>query len=178
MTFRNQMTPQQIVAIGIRFFAVYIVFQSLEYLVTIPNSMENTNLNSKAYLAYGIGSFGVLAALFCWFFPLSIANRIVPRTRFENHLNLQAFEAVRAGGSLIGLWLFATALPSILWFFFSIAANAGPNQSIFGALDTESKIRIAFHVVQLVLAYVLIFKSHLFAALATEQIETPKDQND
>ena len=169
------MTPQQIVAIGIRFFAVYIVFQSLEYLVSIPNGMKNTNLDSQAFLAYGIGAFGVIVALLCWFFPLSIANRIVPRTRFENHLNLQAFDAVRAGGSLIGLWLFATSLPSILWFFFSGAANAGPNQSIFGALDTESKIRIAFYSVHLVLAYVLIFKSHIFAAIATKQIETLKE---
>jgi hypothetical protein len=171
------MTPQQIVAVGIRFFAIYVTFQSLQYLIYIPAGIANTNLASQSYISYAFGILGVIAALLFWFFPLSVANRIVPRTRFENHVNLQAFEAVRAGGSLIGLWLFATSMPSILWFLFSGAANASGSQSIFGALDTESKIKIAFYSVHLVFAYVLIFKSHIFAALATKQIELPNSQS-
>ena len=169
------MTPQQIVAVGIRFFAIYVAFQSLQYLIYIPAGIANTNLASQSYVSYAFGVFGLIAAIVFWGFPLFIANRIVPRTRYENYLNLQAFDAVRAGGSLIGLWLFATSMPSILWFLFSAAANSSGNQSIFGALDTESKIKVAFYSVHLVLAYVLIFKAHIFAAMATKQIETIKE---
>lgn len=137
--------------------------------------MANTNLASQAYVAYGFGVLCLLAAFLLWCFPMATANRIVPRTGFGNRLELRAFDAARVGGSLIGLWFFANAIPGILWFLFRGAAYAtGPGQSIVGALAIEDKIRLAFYAVQLVLSFALIFKSHVFASIATRKTETPE----
>jgi hypothetical protein len=160
------MNPQQIVALGVRFFAVFAVLHSVDYLIRIPAGMKNTNLEMQACVSYGFGAICLLIALLLWFFPLAMANRILPRTGLQNRLNLQAFYAARVGGSLIGLWLFANAMPGVLWFLFLGAASSTTSQSIVGALVTEDKVKLAYYAAQLLLAFVLIFKSHLFAPIA------------
>lgn len=136
--------------------------------------MTNTNLASQAYVSYGFGALCLLVALFLWVFPMAAANRIVPRTSFENRLNLQAFDAARVGGSLIGLWLFANAMPGVLWFLFLGAASSTTSQSIVGVLVTEDKVKLAYYAAQLLLSFILIFKSHFFAFIAMRNNEDPE----
>lgn len=102
----------------------------------------------------------------------------MPAQRVCGLFNLQAFDVAIVGGSLVGLWFLATAIPSVLWFLFRGAAFATiPGQSIFGALATDDKIRLAYYVAQLLLAFVLIFKSHVFASIATRNMEDPKSDD-
>src|SRR5690606_12681255 len=124
------MTPQQIVALGVRFFSIFVALQSIEYILKIPNEIANTNLANHAYVSYAIGASYLSAALLLWIFPLFIANRIVSKSEYTNTVNLQAFDAARVGSGLIGLWLLATGLPSISWFIFRGATYAATNQSI------------------------------------------------
>jgi hypothetical protein len=165
------MNPQQVVALGVRFFAVFAALHSVDYLIRIPSGMKNTNLEMQAYVSYGFGAICLMVALLLWLFPMAMANRILPRTGLQNRLNLGAFDAARVGGSLIGLWLFANAMPGVLWFLFLGAASSTTSQSIVGALGTEGKVKLAYYAVQLLLAFVLIFKSHLFAAIAMGKSE-------
>lgn len=160
------MTPNQIVALGVRLFSVFVLFEAFEYLAHIPAQIANTNLASYSYVSYSFGALGVTVALLLWFFPLATANCIVPKATAEHRLDLHAFDAARVGCSLIGLWLFASALPAILWFSFRGVTYSVSSQSMIGSLDAEDQIRLAYYSVQLVLSFFLVFKSHLFASLA------------
>ena len=168
----------QIVGLGIRLFAIFVAIQSFEYLIRLPAGFNNTNPATYADASYGIGTLILVVALLLWIFPLAIANRLTPKIGVENKVNLQAFDVARVGSSLIGLWFLATAIPGVLWFLFRGAAFATtPGQSIFGALATDDKIRLAYYAAQLLLSFVLIFKSHVFASIATRNMEILKNDD-
>lgn len=170
------MTPQQIVALGVRLFAVFVALQGADYLIKIPLGMANTNLAGQVWVSLVGGAICLLVATLLWFFPMVVAHRIVPRTAHDNRLRLQPFEAARAGSCLIGLWLLAASIPGMLWYVFMGVASASAGESIVGALDGDQKVRLAYFAVQLVLSFVLVFKSHLFASIAVGKGEAQDDE--
>jgi hypothetical protein len=168
------MTPQQIIGVGIRLFAVMLALSTLTYIATIPHELAQSGSRYAGYAYLGVGVY-LLAAALLWFFPMSIANRIVPRTRFENRISLQALEAARVGCSLIGLWLLAKTLPSVVWLLFNLLAYSG-HDSLFRSLSEDLKYGLLSAVVQGVLALVLIFRSGDFAALVIREKKQPADE--
>lgn len=157
------MTPQQIVGLGLRVFALILISFCIKYLVLLPASMRENLMGSQAYLSYAIGLVGVILALVCWFFPLVIANFLIPRTRFENHINIQPLEVARVGTGLIGLWVLATGMPNFIWLIFLGVISATSGESAFSTYLPEEKADFVFHFCQFLIAYVLIFKSGLIA---------------
>jgi hypothetical protein len=126
--------------------------------------MNANGLGSEDYISYVTGGGYFFLAALLWFFPMAIAHRILPRTRFENHMNLQAFEAALVGCSLIGLWLAVSVLPALVWFLFSRFVNLG-DHSFFGSLNSKEKLEFVFYLAELGFAFFLIFGAHLFAQL-------------
>lgn len=165
------MNLQQMVALGIRVFAVYVAIHSVKFLVSIPSEIADTNLASDVYISYGFGAVILLIAVLLWFFPMTLAHRIIPSTLDQSRVNLQAFDLVRAGASLIGLWLFANAMPAIIWFLFTGVYSARDNQSFIGVLSPSEKIALAWRAAQVALSFLFIFKSHYFASIAMRNIQ-------
>jgi len=165
------MNLQQMVALGIRVFAVYAAIHSVKFLVGIPSEIADTNLASDVYISYGFGAVILLMAILLWFFPMTLAHRIIPPALDESRVNVQAFDLVRAGASLIGIWLFASAMPAIIWFLFTGVSSARDNQSFIGVLSPSDKIALAWRVAQVTLSFLFIFKSHLFASIAMRDIK-------
>ena len=159
------MTPQQIIAIGIRLVATFLAFFSLRYLFALPASMASNNLAAQAYIAYITGGAALVLAAALWFFPMAIAHRIVPRTSHGNVVKLQAIEAARVGCALIGLWFLVSVLPAFVWFFFSRLASPGTG-SLYGLLTPAERFEFWFYLAEIALAMFLIFGSSVFARLA------------
>lgn len=166
------MTPQQIVGLTVRIFAIFVALHSGKYLVGLPLSLTGMGTANASLISYGFGVFGFIIAALLWLFPMVVAGRIPPKTRFENHLNVQALDAARVGCSLIGLWFLANAIPSMLWYLFRTSISISSSSSIMEMLSPEEKTYIFFYATQIVLAYVLIFKSHLFASIVMRKIES------
>lgn len=159
------MTPQQIVALGIRLVSIVAAILCVRYLAWALSMANQPGLAPYVIrLSYLVGALGVVATVCLWFFPMVIAHKIVPRTRFENHLKLGLLDAARVGCCLIGLWFFVQALPNILWFFFAALANAG-EQSFIASLDESERITLAMYMCQIAIAATLVFKSDWFAKL-------------
>jgi hypothetical protein len=169
------MTPQQIVALGIRLLALLVGFYSLRFLLFLPASMNSTNLANQVHISYIIGTLALLAAALFWFFPMVIAHRILPRTRFDTQLNLQAFEAARVGCSLIGLWFAVSVAPNLIWFLFSTLVNSA-EQPFFRSLNADDRMTFVFYLVEFALALILIFRSHIFARIVASQRVEEKGQ--
>ena len=159
------MTPQQIVALGIRLVSILVALLSVRYLVSVPSMASVPGFNPGVVrLSYLFGGGCMAVAAFMWFFPMVIAHKMLPRTKFENNLKLNLLDAARVGCSLIGLWFFAQALPNVLWFFFASLTNAG-EQSFIASLDEGQRITLVMYLSQLAIAATLIFKSDWFAKL-------------
>ena len=165
------MTPQQIVALGIRLLAIAILVFSVKYLISVPLNTGGSGLDpSVISMSYIVGGVCVLVAVLLWLFPMAIAHKIVPRTRFDNYLTLNAHEAARVGCSLVGLWLLAQTIPNALWFLFAALATPG-EQSFLRSLNVSQRTTLAFYTCQLVLSTLLILKSDWFAHLTLRKSE-------
>jgi len=168
------MTPQQIVALGVRLAALLVGFYSVRFLVLYPVSMRSTNLADQVHISFILGACALLLAIFFWVFPMAIAHRILPRTKYANHLNLPVFEAARVGCSLIGLWFALSVVPGLVWILFTNLVNS-TGQSLFRSLSAEDRATFLFYLAELALAVFLIFRSHVFARIVVGK-STPKEE--
>lgn len=173
------MTPQQLIGLGVRLFATWLVISSIAYFVAIPGQLSNSPglASGASAVSYAIAVGYVLGALLLWFFPMAVAHRLVPRTQYDNRLSFQAQELARVGCSLMGLWVFAKTLPTLTWFFFRGFLVAGSTSS-FSALDPQAKFDIAVAAFELAFAVVLMVKAGTFAKIVVPQPPSPPAPND
>jgi hypothetical protein len=166
------MTPQQLVGLGSRLFALWLALTSVgaiaSFLVAPMPEGAPKGLGLSMWIAYLLGA----AAL--WFFPMAVAHRILPRTSHTNAMSAGAFEIARAGACLIGLWLFVKTLPGAAWYIFRMAAVTSAGAAI-EAFNTDAKVDMAVIIFQLVLAGILILKAESFARLAVSSAGSTED---
>jgi hypothetical protein len=160
------MTAQQLLGTGIRLFAVWLVLTSLAYFTSIPDALVASPEGSSATtMARLIGGVYVLVACLLWWFPMFVAHALLPRTRHTDKLSAQGQDLARVGCSLLGLWLLAKALPSLVWFVLRAFMLAAMSSSTFSALTSEAKLELAVAAFECAFALIVIFKSGRFARL-------------
>jgi len=156
------MTPQHIVALGIRLFAVWLWLSSIRYLSSVPLYIASTgDIAEKVYQAYLVAGAYLLAGLLLWFFPLATAHKLIPSARMDDKFKLDATSISKVGCALMGLWLLTKSIPGIVGTFITLSLN---NVSIRG-LDAVSQAEFGIYLCNLVLALLFIFKSETFAAI-------------
>jgi hypothetical protein len=158
------MTPQQFVGLGVRLFAIWIASENVGFLFSISSSLKAMNQSDKALYAYMMGGWWLLLAILLWFFPMWIAHKLIPRTRFENMLDLHTLEVARVGCGLLGLWLLIVQLRAFLWYFFVGVLSMG-NDSFVRSLSQNEKVGLAVAIVQAAFAIALMLFSASFARL-------------
>lgn len=157
------MTPQQIIAIAIRLFAIWIGIMTIPYFTTIPYAMSQQT-GQAMWGSYVVAVVYLLIAVVLWFFPMSIAHRLIPKTQFENKIEASALEVARVGCCLFGLWLLIHSGPGLVFYILRISMVAD-GITMDKSLPTGMKLDIAFYLSQLVIALILVFKSGTIANL-------------
>jgi hypothetical protein len=165
------MTPQQLLGVGVRLFAIWMALNSVAYFTSVPMTMNSMpELGGAVAIAYLIGAAYVLGAWALWCFPLVIAQFLLPKTKLGNHLSLNAHELARVGSSLIGLWVFAQVMPQLVRFVFRAFVTTNQDAS-FSTLDAVQKLNLAVAVFELVFAAFLVTKSRVFAGLVVPEVK-------
>jgi hypothetical protein len=108
----------------------------------------------------------MVVALLLWLFPMTVAHRIIPRTKFDDTLSVPAFEAARVGCALLGLWFLLSYAPSLLGFLIR-ALLAPSSASFFAELELDTKVDLAVYLLEVVVAFVLIVRAASFASLVS-----------
>lgn len=162
------MTPQQMVGISIRLFAVWLALKSVAYFTSIPAVLSHNPEWDLPIWSYVIGAVFIAAAFCLWFFPMAVAHKLLPRTNFQSHGAFDALDLARVGSSLIGLWLLAKALPTLAWYLFRSYLMV-QTESSFSALDANAKLELAVTFFEVILALVLIVKAQVFARIVFPQ---------
>ena len=167
------MTPQQLVGLGIRLFAIWLAIASLAYWVTIPSALAANNLGNNV-ISYAIGAAYVVAALLFWLFPMAIAHKLLPRTHYQNQNRLTAepHELAKVGAALLGLWLITKAAPALVWLIFRsfLFTESG---SAFSSIAPDAKLDLSIALFQLLLAVALIAKAGAFAQIVIPVAAAP-----
>lgn len=163
------MTPQQIVGIAVRMFSVWLAVLAIPYLSSIPHLLFQIDNDSGATTSVFIGVAYLVAAAVVWLFPLSISNKLVPRTHFENRLQTRPDEVATVAIAILGLWKLIDATPDLVSYLFQAHLNA-PEGSIFSGLGAKGKADVAFILLEVVIALVFLLKAHAIAKLIAKQI--------
>jgi len=165
------MTPQQIVGIAVRLFAVWLVIYGFASFNNALVGSLTTGREGEIATAYTIGGLCLLAAFFLWLSPIFVAHKLIPRTQHTNYLSFNnGRELARVGCALIGLWLFAEGFLSLVGIAFWVGVGAP-------ALDgTNKSWMILFALFEMLFAVLLINKAGLFARFVVPETKAlPKD---
>ena len=163
------MTPQQFVGLSVRIFAIWLVISSFQYTSLIPFNLLANEMKKEALVSSVIGIVYLIAALIIWIFPMAVANKLIPKTHFENRFNTRPDEVASVAISILGLWKIVTTVPALTSYLFQAYLNAG-EPSLFSALDTFGKTDVFFMAIEIVIASVLLIKARRIAAIITKQV--------
>jgi hypothetical protein len=105
-------SPLQILSVALRLFAVWLGIQALR---TLP-SFFLVRADSASGFAYALFLFTLSAVLglALWFFPNSIARKLLPPETSQPAPVSTVDTWLAVGCSLIGLWLVCTILPQLV----------------------------------------------------------------
>ncbi|TXI47388.1 MAG: hypothetical protein E6Q50_13960 [Lysobacter sp.] len=154
----DPMSREDFVAIASRLFSVYLLFQCvgmLPNLVTMASQSGGDALWLALYALVAALAFGACAVL--WFFPLTIARKLLPVMREpRSEQQLDASIAMSIGLTLLGVWFFAQAFAdAVYWFSLLLISQRMPDMSFVLAADQVASICAT--VAELVVAVWLLF---------------------
>ncbi len=154
------MTPQQIVGLCVRLFAVWLVVSGLQ-MIGYGFALEAQPNQEPTLVPFGIAAVLFIVALALWFFPMVVAHKLIPRTHFENVLRVSAPESAVVACVVLGLWLFAArALPALAQYF-SIAALLLKNHQPLSEAGVWNLARLVEGVIELIVALVFTLKARV-----------------
>lgn len=154
-------TPQQIVGIGIRLLALLIAIR-FAYILCMVFAYPDAQGNA---LTFALALAGCIVAVLLWVFPMTVAHRIIPRTRHDNVVNGNVFQLARVGACLIGLGYGAHALTNLCAFaYFATVVTATDGRSFFSAIGPARTGQLVILLAELVIAIVISKQAAWFAA--------------
>ncbi len=161
------MTPQQIVAIGVRLFAVWLALTSITFFNITPATMEITGVKFDPN-NYWFGAVHIVAALLLWFMPMAVAHKLLPRTQYENTMQAARVDLARVGCALMGLWLVARETPNLLWVIWKAMLLTG-TPSLVSGFSAETKIELGVSACVLAIGLLFVFKASIFARIVVPE---------
>jgi hypothetical protein len=150
------MTNAQVVALGVRLFSIWLAL----YLVRHVPAMWSLNTqqfpDSGAAAAVVIVSFILIAvAVSLWFFPLTVARKLIPKATLDQPTPLPIDQLQSAGFCLLGLWVLTEAVPRSVYITFIVYHSTRPNAMV--ALEPHNYAAIAQTVIELAVGLWLLF---------------------
>jgi len=127
------MTPHQVVAVAVRLFAAWLliaVFRNAASFAFLPRSEVPGFWVAATFLALAVLLVGIL-----WFFPLSIARKVLSQESAKAEASATPDMWLAMGCALIGLWLLTSALPSLVFNTYApIYSNSSSSDESLGRL--------------------------------------------
>jgi len=124
------MTPLQTIVVAVRLFAIWL---GLWLFAEVPATLSYFRWSSEgpglAISAAGASAAIAATALFLWFFPVTVARKLLPGTVPEEPAPAASpQEWFLVGARLIGLWTLTRALPALVfqiaYFYWSVNHDA------------------------------------------------------
>ena len=154
------MTPQQIVGLASRLMAVWIAILSLQSFLVAEALYQRSEAGLASYTVAGV--YLVFAALL-WLFPMFIAHRLVPRTRFDDVLRLPVQQTVVVACIVLGLVVITMrALPGLAHYASLAIFVIGSGQTL-SVMDPSQNLRGLVSLLELLVGLFLCFKASAIA---------------
>lgn len=150
------MTPQQIVGMAAKLFAIWllvIAFQMAAAGLAIKNQLPD----SAPFLLYLLPALPLVLAILLWLFPMTVADKLVPRTQDSNIVRTPAREVTAIAAVIIGIWILIGSIPT---FITSLGLFLSFGQGMMDAMyfTPERSWNLLGVSLQCVVALILVFK--------------------
>jgi hypothetical protein len=111
------MSPQQVVAVGARLLAVWLFAhlpgQVYQFYALLVSGVDALSASLRFFAGIAL-VFEVLLILALWFFPLTIARKLLRSSSEEHPIPSSPDMWLGIGCALIGLWLLTSAVPALV----------------------------------------------------------------
>jgi hypothetical protein len=157
------MTPQQFVGLAVRLFAIWLALSSLQ-MFGVGSGVENQPGLEPSNIPYALGAVIVLVSVTLWFFPMVVAHKLIPKTKFDNALRLPGEDIVVVSCIIFALWLFVVKVLPGVAYYISLLAIMVKNQQHFSDYEQFHFLRLGPLAIYIVVATLLAMKPHKISA--------------
>ncbi|MDR2876303.1 MAG: hypothetical protein LBV44_10325 [Methylobacillus sp.] len=175
------MTPQQIVGLAVRLVSVLLALWSLQMLLNGIEAIKRYNIESSYWMVLFVTVFiGIVAAILLWFFPMRVAHKLIPRTRYDNVLQVPANTVVPIACIVLSLWLIVNNIVPMIGQYLSVLLPVVLfDTTQWTGLDIKkfSLQKLVPLALYIVTAFVLATKSHKISAFLLPKTADKKSEN-
>jgi hypothetical protein len=145
------MTGAQLVGLGVRLFAIWLVVYVLRYIPGVwrfsaSAASVGTESTNAVIVAVTIAILALAAGL--WFFPLTVASKLLPPTAKTDQAHIPIEQVQSVGFSLLGLWVLTSAVPDSFYWVFMTYQSSRPNSILeLGSSDYAYVVTTAVELV-------------------------------
>jgi hypothetical protein len=142
------MTPTQSIAVGVRLFAIWLLWYGLT-MTSITYFKAREGNQDTALLTFAFGA--ILIALMClslWLFATFLARRILPKQSDAPSTPSVFEDWFSVGCSLIGVWSLSKAIPALSSYLIVNYLGQKMYPSSF-SVNLDWPLHVAFNVFQL-----------------------------
>src|SRR5262245_25934546 len=104
------MTPQQIVGMAAKLFAIWLLVIAFQ-MAAAGLALKNQLGDAAPIVLYLMPALPLVLAILLWLFPMTIADKLVPRTQDSNIVRTPAREATAIASVIIGIWILIRSIP-------------------------------------------------------------------
>jgi hypothetical protein len=156
------MTAQQAVGLAGRLFAIWLALGAFQSWA-VARALHAEGALDGSWLPYSLPAIYWIAAVMLWFFPLSIAHRLVPRTRFQDRMALPSQQVVVVACVVLGLAvILLRALPALAAYVVTASLWIAAGQPI-SAMDAEQHVNAWVGAIQLAVGLAFVLKADALA---------------
>jgi hypothetical protein len=135
-------TPQQIVALALRLFAVWVGIQALAWVPGLFGTGMSGSQSANVYVSFML-AVNIVIILVLWFFPRTIAGKLLPTHDTQSQPSPTADTWLAIGCTLIGLWKLTTTIPKLVVDIFLLKSIYDRSQLEQWVLYTVVELAIA-----------------------------------
>jgi len=150
------MTKEQIVALAVKLFAVFLLIYGLGQLASIIPLSYYDNISVGAWITIaGLGLFFAGIILFLWFFPLFISRKLLPSDEVKEGESIASVKDIDViAFSILGLWVLASAVPDMVYWILMWMTVL--SKSSGDAMLTEQVINTTVTVLEIIIGVWLL----------------------
>lgn len=161
------MTPQQILVVAVRLFAIFWFFVSIDHLMTAVRTLNRFGPDEFATFNVLLPILELSVCAFLWFFPSTLSRRLLPGGESPSEAPgpvLLEWQAMLI--AVLGLWMLAYAISDATYWITYIFAytSSGPKYQLDDVLVDQWPY-IAATIVELGIAGWLLLGAPKVAAL-------------
>lgn len=176
------MSREDIVAIAVRLFAVFLAIYTLRTSFVFVQFSSQVEFDAKAIVAaVAVVAACVGAALLLWFFPLSVARKLLPvmkEPRSESTVGGDTLFSLAL--VLMGLWILANAVIDGIYWLSTLLAMRSADMP-FSTLPPSDKAAMVATAVEAIIAMFLILGStgirNVVYRFRNAHVDTPPSAN-